>query len=141
MHIVALMIATLVAPAEAGGPEVMVLLNARNPTAKVSAAQLKQIYLGQSGFWHGVVPMKVVMRPLDSDPAKAFLGDVLDVTAQKYERTWSAKQLSGQGVTPPVAATQEQVVSMVAQQPGAISFVLAAEAWELPPTVKAVPVE
>lgn len=125
---------------EARASEYVVLLNARNPTASVGSSELKKIYLGQMAFWHGVVPMSVVMRPPASDVGSGFLDGVLNVSAQKYERTWASKQLSGQGIAPALAPSVDEVVAAVAAQPGGIGFLLATEADGLPATVKTLPI-
>jgi len=124
------------------GDDIIVVLNARNPTQTVSSAELKAIYLGQTAFWHGVVPMKVFTRPPESVAAERFLESVLDVTPQKLQRTWNAKELAGQGIAPTELASPDDVVLGVAGSPGAIGFITAEEAWEQAPEgVKYVHVE
>ena len=62
-------------PALAGeGDEIVVVVNARNPSTKITRTQLRSIYMGQTAFWHGVVPMKVVMRPVTSDASSVNIG-------------------------------------------------------------------
>jgi len=128
------------APAEAGVGDYVLVVNARNPTASVSVDELKKIYLGQTAFWHGVVPMHVVMWPTDSKAGSGFLEHVLATSAQKYDRTWASKQLSGQGIAPAVASSVDLVVTAVSSRPGAIGYMLASEAWTLPDTVKSIPI-
>lgn len=137
---IAMLVAVAGAPAHAAPADYVVVINARNPTASIGVDELKKIFLGQTAFWHGVVPMTVIMRPPGSDVGGGFLADVLQTSAQKYERTWASKQLSGQGIAPTNAASTEELVQGVASRPGAIGFLLASEAWSLPDTVKSIPI-
>lgn len=131
-HVLVLSSLLAAMPAAAGdGDHVVIVLNARNPTTAINKAQVKSIYLGQTAFWHGVVPMRVVMRPASASVTQVFLDDVLNVSASRYKQTWSTKQLSGQGVAPPEVGTSQDVAARVRSNPGAIGFLLASEAWEL----------
>lgn len=132
VHALALSALLSVSPAGADdGDHVVIILNARNPTTTINRAQVRSIYLGQTAFWHGVVPMRVVMRPTSMSVTQVFFDDVLSVSASRYKQTWSTKQLSGQGVAPPEVGPADAVVSRVRSNPGAIGFLLASEAWEL----------
>jgi len=121
----------LAMPARAG--DVVMVLNARNPTQELAINELKAIYLGQTSFWHGVVPMKVFTRPAKSAATTSFLEEQLQISVQKLERTWTAKQLAGQGIAPTELAEASEVVAGVAANPGAIGFLTAEEAWGLEP--------
>jgi len=141
--VLALLTLSTAGVADAGdGDEVVVVVNARNPSTRITRGQLKSIYLGQTSFWHGVVPMKVVMRPVTSEPSQVFFEDVLGVSAGRYRQNWDAKQLSGQGVAPKEVGSADAVANMVRSNPGAIGFLLASEAWESPPAgVRIIPVQ
>lgn len=144
-----LIAASLVAGAVAVGPsaaatdgdKLVIVVNARNPSTSISAKQLKSIYLGNTAFWHGVVPMKVVMRPVQSEPSQVFL-DQIGISPARYSQNWSSKQLSGQGMAPKELGTADAVASAVQSNPGAIGFLLASEAWESAPDgVRIIPVQ
>jgi ABC-type phosphate transport system substrate-binding protein len=125
----------LTADAYAGDDKIVVVLNARNPTQNLSTAEAKAkaIYTGQTAFWHGVVPMKVIARAKGSASANTFIEDVLGLSPQKYEELWAARQLAGQGIAPTAVGDVGEVLKLVAGSPGAIGFVLATEAWSQPP--------
>ena len=107
---------------------VVVLVNARNPTNALAIAEAKKVFLGQTSFWHGVVPIKLVTRPDASPAAKAFYG-LLGMTPQAYQKQWNELQLAGRGVLPKPVASIQDVANAVAQMPGGIGFALASEAW------------
>ena len=110
---------------------VVVLLNARNPTQSIGSAELTKIFLGQTAFWHGVVPVRVVLRPDGGIVAKTFYETVLKMAPQAFRKHWDEVQLSGRAVAPKVIASPEEVAALVAQAPGAISYALASEAWKI----------
>jgi len=110
---------------------VAIILNARNPTRDISSSEAAKIFLGQTAFWHGVVPVKVVLRPDGSTAAKAFYEVVLKMTPQAFRKHWDELQLAGRGVAPKSFGTAEEVAHAVAASPGGIGFALESEAWKL----------
>jgi ABC-type phosphate transport system substrate-binding protein len=110
---------------------VVILLNARNPTQTLTKAELTKIFLGQTAFWHGVVPVKVLLRPDGSIAAKLFYESVLSMTPQAFRKHWDELQLAGRGVAPRVLGSAEELAGAIAQAPGSIGFGLASEAWTL----------
>ena len=128
---VALAVALPATAVAGSGDKVVILLNARNPTAKLTKAQIQNFFLGATAFWHGVVPAKVIVRPATGEAGKAFYGPVLGRSAQGFAKHWDKLQLSGRAVAPTTARTVQDVAKAVAGSPGAISFALASEAWQL----------
>jgi len=119
-------------PAQAQSDDsVVILLNARNPTQTLSKGDLVKIFLGQTAFWHGVVPVKVLIRPDGSQAAKVFYEKVLSTTPQAFRKHWDELQLAGRGVAPRVFGSVEELAQAVTQAPGSIGFALASEAWTL----------
>lgn len=119
--------------------EVVVLLNARNPTQSLPRAGLVKLFLGQTAFWHGVVPVRLLIRPDASKAAAAFYKPILDRTPQAFRKHWDEIQLAGKGVAPKVCDTLEALAKEVSSAPGAIGFGLASEAWQVT-GVKSFPV-
>jgi ABC-type phosphate transport system substrate-binding protein len=110
---------------------VVIVLNARNPTQTLSPADISKIFLGRTAFWHGVVPVKVMVRPDGSAAAKAFYGSVLKMTPQAFRKHWDELQLSGRGVAPKAYAAAEEMAQSIAQSPGGIGFALTSEVWKI----------
>jgi ABC-type phosphate transport system substrate-binding protein len=105
----------------------VVVLNARNPTKKMSPADLKAIYLGTTAFWNGTVPMKVLGRLTTTVGGKLLLDQVMAMSAQAFAQHWTSRQLAGQGVTPESLEAAADVVKRVASAPGAIGVVAQSE--------------
>lgn len=113
------------------GDEVVLLLNARNPTASVSRGDVSNLFTGKTAFWHGVVPVKVLVRPGTSSAGKAFYEPILGMNAQSFAQHWSKLQLSGKGIAPTTVGSAEEMAGMIAKTPGGVGFVLASEAWKI----------
>lgn len=114
---------------EADGNHLVVVLNARNPTRHMTTEQLKNMMLGNVSFWHGVVPIKLFVRPAQSPAAQTLFDKVLQLPATRFNEMWTARQLAGQGISPTVLGSPEQVVAEVAKVPGAVGVMLQSEAW------------
>jgi ABC-type phosphate transport system substrate-binding protein len=110
---------------------VVLLLNARNPTQFLTGAETSKIFLGQTAFWHGVVAIKVMIRPDTSQASKLFYRTVLNQTPQAFRKHWDELQLSGRAVAPKVYASAEELAQAIAQTPGAIGFALNSELWKV----------
>lgn len=110
---------------------IVIILNARNPTQTLSAADVSKIFLGRTAFWHGVVPVKVMVRPDGSRAAQMFYESVLKMSPQAFRKHWDELQLSGRGVSPKAYAAAEEMVQSIAQSPGGIGFALTSEVWKI----------
>jgi ABC-type phosphate transport system substrate-binding protein len=136
------LLTTLVGSAARAGDDdrVLIMLNARNPTQTMSAADVKKLFLGQTAFWHGVVPVKVAVRSDSSEAARQFYA-LLGMTPQAFRKHWDELQLAGRGVAPKTIGSAQELAQAVGQIPGGISFVLASETWSLQSrTVKVIEV-
>jgi ABC-type phosphate transport system substrate-binding protein len=114
---------------------VRVIVNPQVKGNQMSRAALTQIFLKQAAKWGDGSPAQPVDQSLKSrvrgDFAYQYLGQAI-VDVQVYWMRQMAK-----GVTPPpVRTTDDDVVSFVAQTPGAIGYV--SSSTPLPDTVKAL---
>lgn len=116
---------------QADANQLVVVLHARNPTRRMTTEQLKNIMLGNVSFWHGVVPLKLFVRPSSAPTAQVLFDKILEMPASRFNELWTARQLAGQGITPVVLGTPEQVVAEVAKVPGAVGIMLQSEAWSV----------
>lgn len=116
-----------------GDDTVVVVLNARNPTQRMSRAEVKNLFLGNTAFWNGVVPVKLVIRAPDTSASTVFYGDILGMSAQRFDGHWSSRQLAGQGVAPQKAASPDELARLIRGLPGGVGFMLASEVWDVQP--------
>lgn len=136
------LLATLFGRAARAGDDdrVLIMLNARNPTQNLTNADVRKLFLGQTAFWHGVVPVKVAVRPDSSEAARQFYA-LLGMTPQAFRKHWDELQLAGRGVAPKTIGTAQEIAQAIGQIPGGIGFVLASETWSLQSrTVKVIEV-
>lgn len=129
--IVACVLATLSGRSAEAGDELVILVNARNPTSQMSVAEAQNYFLGRTAFWHGVVPVKLIVRPASIPAGQQFYEKIAQMSAQAFAQHWSKQQLSGKGVAPATVSGASEVAAEVAKTPGSLSFVLASEAWQL----------
>jgi len=121
--------------------ELVVVVHARNPSKKVTRADLRAMLTGNKSFWHGVVPVKAVVRSPSSEAGQRLFADVLAMEPGQFSAHWTARQLAGQGVAPESVATAADVAARVAAAPGGVGVVTRDEATALPATVKVIPLE
>lgn len=119
--------------AQSSGDPIVVLLNARNPTRRLSQGQLKNLYLGNVAFWNGVVPVKLFVRPAEAGISKMFYDEMLKMSAQRFDSHWTSRQLAGKGVPPEVVPAADALAEKIRSVPGGIGIMLASEAWDAPP--------
>ena len=106
---------------------VVFLMNRKNPTKSISKGRAKAIYLGNYAFWSGVVPIKVLMRKGSIKASKVFLTEVVDTSAQKFDRYWTSRQLAGKGVKPKTVGSLNELLESLKKNPGAVGFALKSE--------------
>lgn len=111
----------------AGNDPLVVVVNAKNPTKKMSKTELRNIYLGNTAFWNGSVPIKVLARPGSVPAGQALYNDVVEMQAQRFTQHWTSRQLAGQGVAPENVSGSSDVVAKISGAPGAISVMLKSE--------------
>ncbi len=107
--------------------EVVLLLNKRNPTKKIPRGKVSSMFLGNTAFWHGVVPVKLVVRGDKSPAAAAFYEPVVQMSGSRFDAYWTSRQLAGQGVKPDSVDAVDAAIELVKKSPGAISFALKSE--------------
>jgi hypothetical protein len=114
-----------------GGDAVVLVLNARNPTSNLSVGAAKNIFLGQTAFWNGTVPIKIYARPGSTSAGESFYGSVVQMPFNRFSQHWTSRQLAGQGVAPESVAGASSVADKIRKSPGGISFMLQSEVNEV----------
>jgi ABC-type phosphate transport system substrate-binding protein len=106
--------------------EVCVIVNAENPSATLTASQVKLAYLRKiNKRWKelnkNIVP---VDRKSDTDTRKKFLKDVLQMSADEVSRYFTEREYQNAEAPPVKLASDDEVVSFVESNIGAIGYVL-----------------
>jgi hypothetical protein len=136
-----LLLTSAVPSAARAAEELVVVVNARNPSKRLTRAELRAMLTGNRSFWHGVVPVKAVVRSPKSAAGQRLFAGVLAMEPGQFSAHWTARQLAGQGVAPEAVATAADVAARVAAAPGGVGVVTRDEAGALPATVKVIPLE
>jgi ABC-type phosphate transport system substrate-binding protein len=114
---------------------VRVIVNPQVKGSQMTRTALTQIYLKQAAKWGDGSPAQPVDQSVKSPVRSAFSNRLLGRPVMDVQIYWQRRMSDGV-IPPPVRTTDEDVVSFVAQTPGAIGYV--SETTTLPDTVKAV---
>ncbi len=108
--------------------EFRVVVNAANPVSSMTVTQVSRMLLKQDTQWSSGQPAMPVDQ-LDRSPVRAAFSKAVhgrEVAAVKSY--WQRMIFSGTAVPPPEKASDEDVLSYVRANPGAIGYVSAATA-------------
>ncbi len=109
---------------QAGG-SFKVIVNNGNPETTISKSNLLKLFLKKTTKWeHGVKVYPVDLRK-NSDVRAAFSREILGKSVSAVNSYWQQKLFSGSAVPPVEKATDEDVISFVKSNSGAIGYVSA----------------
>jgi ABC-type phosphate transport system substrate-binding protein len=105
-----------------------VLIGNKNvATEKLDPATVKAVFLGKKVAWDGAG--RVTLAVLKAGPvADAFLQGAVDMNASAFNNHWRRLAMTGGGTAPKSFEKEEDLRKFVADTPGAIGFVDAANA-------------
>jgi hypothetical protein len=118
---------------------IVVILNARNPAANLSASDLRNIYLGRRRFWSNDLPVQAFSRPETTPAGRGLLQQVLQMAPARFRHHWQGLQLSGQGTAPRPMGTARQAVGAVAATRGGICYLTESERAQADARIKVIP--
>ena len=104
-----------------------VIVNAANPVASLSSADVMNIFLGKKASWDDGKKIEFVTLK-DGDANKDFLKDHVKKNPQQFKNYWKQMLFTGKGVIPPAYDTDAEVTGFVSQNPEVIGYVSAAGA-------------
>jgi len=113
-----------------------VVVNASNPTSALTKDDLARVYLKKQTSWKGGGSVAVVDQSPKAPVRAQFSMQVLGRDVPTMKNYWQQSLFSGRGVPPIEQPSDQQVLSFVASNQGAIGYV-SADA-PLPAGVKAI---
>ena len=115
----------LAAASASAGP---VLIGNKNVAAeKLDTATVKAVFLGKKVAWDSAG--RVTLAVLKSGPvADEFLKGAVDMTASAFNNHWRRLAMTGGGTAPKAFDKEDELRKFVAETPGAVGFVDAANA-------------
>lgn len=110
-------------PSIAAGGWYRVIVNPANPMDELDRRFLAEAFLKKSTRW----PNDDLVRPVDLNPGsavrRAFSDDVVKKSVSTVKSYWQQMVFSGRGVPPPEMASEDEVVSFVLKNRGAVGYV------------------
>jgi ABC-type phosphate transport system substrate-binding protein len=100
-----------------------IIVNPKNPRVSIDRELAAQTFLKKVATWsHGGV-IRPVDLALDSPIRRKFSEEVLRRSVSAVRSYWLQIVFAGRGVPPPELKSDEEVVSYVLREPGAIGYV------------------
>lgn len=93
---------------------------------KIDAATLKAVFLGKKVAWDGAG--RVTLAVLKGDVAEAYLKATVEMNFSTFNNHWRRLSMTGGGTAPKFFDKAEDLRRFVAETPGAIGFLEAADA-------------
>jgi ABC-type phosphate transport system substrate-binding protein len=119
----------LASNAFAADGNVVIIANKSVPVSSITSATLKLIYLGKKNTWSdGSVIVPVTLQ--SGGTHEAFLSQFIEKSSSQYSSFWKQAIFTGEGTPPRSFATMSELVSYVANTPGAIGYVTAGASME-----------
>jgi hypothetical protein len=116
----------------------VIIVSASNPVNALSRTEVAGCYLGERRQWPDGEIVKVVDQSAKSTVRAAFSQEILGRSVDAVQTHWMKLIMAGRG-RPPLTASEEDIVDMVAKEKRLVGYVSVDAV--LPPEVKAVPVK
>lgn len=123
--------------ASAADAPLAVIVGAASPLNDISKSALRRAFLAEPTAVGGVKLLPLNQNPGTSDRTR-FDSAVLDLSPDAMSRFWIDQRIRGQGSPPRAIPAIPLLGKLVAQLPGAISYV---KASEVPPGVKVLTID
>lgn len=122
-----LVVVALARTAAADPPELVVIVNPRNPVA-MSAAYLEGLFLKKERFWGDNAPVIALNAPRDAGSRREFDRVVLGMSAETAASYWIDVRIRSGTAPPKEIADPLLAVKLVGKLEGAIAYVPATTA-------------
>jgi len=102
-----------------------VIVPSDHPGNAIRRQELGDIFLGKRRQWGDGRAVLAVDQSIHSKVREAFVWEVLGQSAEAVESYWRKQLMSGGHRPPPVKESDAKVIAYVAENPGAVGYVLA----------------
>lgn len=121
------MLIALVLPAALSAQEVpyRVVVHTSNPIARLTRAQVSQIFLRKVTQWDNRQAVLPVDQAAESPVRRAFTKQVHQRTIASVQTWWQQQTFAGIGVAPPERSSDDEVLDYIRKYPNAIGYVRA----------------
>jgi ABC-type phosphate transport system substrate-binding protein len=126
--VVALALST--AASTLAAPEFRLVAHPSVPSTALTRNEASAIFLKKTAKWSDGTPVTAVDLRLGSPTREAFSRDVHGRSASAVDAYWQKQLFSGQGLPPLTKATDDEALTFVRHNPGAITYVSGATSSE-----------
>jgi ABC-type phosphate transport system substrate-binding protein len=102
-----------------------VVVNRSNPIARLTRAQVSQIFLRKVTQWDNRQAVLPVDQAAESPVRRAFTKQVHQRTIASVQTWWQQQTFAGIGVAPPERSSDAEVLEYIRKYPNAIGYVRA----------------
>lgn len=107
----------------------VIIVHPSNPTAEISAGQAKLLYTRKiKRLWPTNKPIRPAAFKAKTDLQSAFYAKVLKMSQEEVEQYFKQRQFANSETLPAEVSTENEMITYVADNEGAIGFVSAAVA-------------
>ncbi len=104
--------------------ELVIIGNPDLPGPRLDAKDLERIYLGKQTRWENdeaIIPVMLKKGPVHD----AFVEDFLGRSVHRFVTYWRQMVFTGKGIPPRGFANEQELVTFVAETPGALGYISA----------------
>ena len=114
-----------VGPAQAhrSGGDVAVVGNGDLPVANLSLHEVRRLFLGETRYWKGNLPVVLIVPPAGTHERNVLLHSVYRMNEAQYKQYWIGRILRGEAVSAPkTAESLSAAQNLVASLPGCVTI-------------------
>lgn len=115
-------LALLLAPALAQA-DLVVIVNANNPLASITAQEISALYLGRTRSFPRGDFARVFEHPRDSSLRGQFFSRIVGMPMPQVNSYWARLAFAGQATPPQILPNDKAVLEVVRKTPDAIGYV------------------
>lgn len=93
------------------------------PVTNLSSHEVRRLFLGETRYWKGNVPVVLVVPPPGTHERDVLLHNVYRMNEAQYKQYWTSRILRGEAVTAPkTAESLNSAQKLVARLPGSLTI-------------------
>jgi hypothetical protein len=104
--------------------DIAVVVNLKNPTARLTLTDLRKVFSGEKRTWPGGIPVKLIIRAPGAHEHEVVL-HLLQLSEADFNRYWFAQIYRGDGAEPVAVFSNGMQKEAVTSIPGAIALIAA----------------
>lgn len=103
--------------------DLLIIVNAKNPTVTLSSAEVRKYFLKEQPTWPGGEKVRSVDRTGNAPEKRVFLDRIVKLSDDELEQFWVSKRYEKGTPVPPKLHSDNEVIEYVLSFDGAIGYV------------------